>query len=287
MIYYQTRNILIIVLFTAIAACSFKTIYNNLDELIPEYVEDMVTLDDVLEQKFEQRTQLLLDWHRNTQLHQYADWMRSVQLDIGQQLTAEKVEQRIDEIEQFWQVISSRMNDEMAQLLPLLNEQQQQELFSNLAESNADFREEYIDIDEADRREQYYEDLYETYESWIGALSDEQDDAINKTAQVLVSTAELRLQRRIDWQNGIQEILSSADDIKNKSLRLRKFLAGFENSVNKAMQEKSDFNRNSIVQLTVQISHNMSQKQKDFFISRTDEYIRIFTELAEKSESAL
>jgi hypothetical protein len=104
---------------------------------------------------------------------------------------------------------------------------------------------------------------------------------------MLVSTAELRLQRRMDWQNGIQEILKKQDSNEYKSQRMHNFLTGFENSVNKAMQEKSVYNRKIIAQLTVQISLKMSQVQKDFFISRTDEYIRIFTELAEKSGSTL
>jgi hypothetical protein len=45
-----TKAIVILTLITAVAACSFKTVYNRLDYLIPEYVEGMVTLDDVLEE---------------------------------------------------------------------------------------------------------------------------------------------------------------------------------------------------------------------------------------------
>lgn len=285
MMYFRKARILAITLFAFSAACSLKTIYNNLDELIPEYVEDFITLDDVLEKKFEQRTLLLLDWHRDTQLRQYADWMRSVQQDIGPQLTTEKVDQRFDEMEQFWQSISARINDEMANLLPLLNEKQQQELFSNLAESNADFREEYVDIEEIERREQYFEDLYEIYESWIGGLSDDQDAAIYKAAQALVYTADLHLQRRLDWQQGIHKILTEHDDYELRRQQLSKFLAGFEHSYSETYKEKSDLNRRIIAQLTVEISHKMDEDQMAFFISRTDEYIRIFRELAEKGES--
>jgi len=285
MIFSRTAIIPIITLLAFSAACSFKTIYNNLDELIPEYVEDFITLDDVLEEKFERRTLLLLDWHRDTQLRHYADWMQSVQQDIGSQLTAEKVDQRFNELEQFWQTITARINDEMANLLPLLNERQQQELFSNLAESNADFREEYIDIEEVDRREQYYEDMYDIYENWFGGLSDEQDAAIYKAAQALVFTADLRLQRRLDWQRGIHKILTEHDDFELRRQHLRKFLAGFEHSYSDTYKEKLDLNRRIIVQLTVEISHKIDEEQKAFFISRTDEYIRIFRELAEKAES--
>jgi len=36
-----------------------------------------------------------------------------------------------------------------------------------------------------------------------------------------------------------------------------------------------------MIRLTVQISHRMSDEQKDFFTSKTSNYIRMFTELAE------
>lgn len=278
----QLKTVLIVALFTVIfTACSFKTLYNNLDSLIPGYVEDMVSLDDVVEDTFENRTQALLNWHRNSQLRQYAEWMRSVQQDIDPQLNEQKVLQRMNEVEQFWRIISAKVNDEMAHLLLLLNTEQQQELFSNLAESNEDFREDYIDIDEKDRRDDYYENLYEVYENWIGGLSDEQEDLIKQAAQALLSTAELRLQRRLNWQSGIKEILSSSDSRQQKNQRLRSFFVGFENFTDKTMQEKSDVNRTIIARLTVAIAHKMDKEQKTFFISRTDEYIRVFTELAE------
>lgn len=277
----QLKTGCIVVLLTVVTACSFKTLYNNLDSLIPGYIEDMVSLDDVIEEKFENRTLALLNWHRNTQLQQYAEWMRSLQQDIGPQLSEQKVVQRMNEVEQFWRAISVKVNDEMAQLLPLLNAEQQQELFASLLDSNEEFRDDYIDIDEQDRREDYYDNLYEVYENWIGGLSDEQEDLIKQAAQALHSTAELRLERRHHWQNGIKEILTSPDSTLQKSQRLRSFLVGFENFTDKKMKEKSDFNRTIIAGLTVAIAHKMNKEQKAFFVSRTDEYIRVFNELAE------
>ena len=70
---------------TTLAACSFKTVYNRLDDLIPKYVEGVVTLDDVLEERLDERVSLLLDWHRSTQLKAYAAWLQSVQQDMGDQ----------------------------------------------------------------------------------------------------------------------------------------------------------------------------------------------------------
>lgn len=276
-----TKAIVILTLITAVAACSFKAVYNRLDYLIPEYVEGMVTLDDVLEEKLEQSTLVLLEWHRNTQLKQYADWLSALQRDMATQLTEQQVEQRITEMDRFWRSLSAKVNDEMAHLLPLLNKEQLDELFMNIDDTNDEFREEFVDLNEEQRIEDYVERISDTYQGWIGELTDEQQRNVEQAATELVSTAELRLQRRLQWQHGIREILAEEDTVQNKTDRLRQFLAGFEDIDDETMKEKSEINRGIIVRLTVQISHSMTEDQQAHFISKTNDYIRMLTELAE------
>jgi hypothetical protein len=276
-----TKAIVILTLITAVAACSFKAVYNRLDYLIPEYVEGMVTLDDVLEEKLEQSTLVLLEWHRNTQLKQYADWLSALQRDMATQLTEQQVEQRITEMDRFWRLLSAKVNDEMAHLLPLLNKEQLDELFMNIDDTNEEFREESVDLNEEQRIEDYVERISDTYQGWIGEVTDEQQRNVEQAATELASTAELRLQRRLQWQHGIREILAEEDTVQNKTDRLRQFLAGFEDIDDETMKEKSEINRGIIVRLTVQISHSMTEDQQAHFISKTNDYIRMLTELAE------
>jgi len=276
-----SKAVILTALITVVAACSFKSIYNRLDDLIPEYVEGMVTLDYVLEEELEQSTRLLLNWHRNTQLKQYADWLGALQRDMGTQLTEQTVELRIVEMDLFWRSLSGKINDEMAHLLPLLDKEQQDELFISLEDSNDDFREDFIDLNKDERIEDNVERMSGTYENWIGELTDEQQRMLEQAATELVSTAEQRLQRRLEWQRGIRDILAEDDTTQDKAGRLRQFLSGFEDIDDETMKEKSDINRGIIVRLTVQVSHSMTDEQKDYFTSKTNDYIRMLTELAE------
>ena len=281
MLVRQLKAVVVIALIAIVAACSFKTVYNRLDYLVPEYVEGVVTLDDLLEQRLEQRTIALLQWHRNTQLQQYAGWLQSLQRDVGTHLTQQQLEHHINEMEAFWLSLYTRINDDMAYLLPLLDEEQREELFIYLEDSNEEFREDFIDLDDDERIEDYAERMINTYENWIGELTDEQEQSVEQAATQLISTAELRLMRRVEWQQGIRQILSGNDSRYDKGEKLKVFLAGFEQDKEGAIKQASDINRQIIIRLTVQIAHSMSQQQKDFFISKTSNYIRMFTELAE------
>jgi hypothetical protein len=275
------KAVIVIGLITLITACSFKTVYNRLDYLIPKYVEGVVTLDDVLEERLEGRTQVLLNWHRNTQLNQYAGWLQSLQQNIGVQLTEEQLEQRISEMEGFWLSLLNKVNDEMAYLLPMLDEAQREELFVYLDESNEEFRESFIEPDDQERIDDYAGRMIDIYQDWFGELTDEQAGRVEQAAAELISSAELRLQRRLEWQQGIRQILVSADSHYDKSQRLRVFLAGFEQDQDGPIRQASDINRQVIIRLTVQIAHSLTNEQREFFISKTDDYIRMFTELAE------
>ncbi len=277
----RSRTLFAIALIALVTACSFKTVYNRLDYLIPEYVEGIVTLDDVLEQRLDERTLLLLQWHRNTQLKQYASWLQALQQDVNGQLTVEQLDQHIAEMEQFWLSLEIKLNDEMAYLLPQLDAGQREELFAYLDETNEEFREEYIDPDNDERTEAFAERMIDTYENWIGELSDAQAQAAELAASGLISNAELRLERRLEWQQGIRDILASPDSRYDKSQRLRAFLAGFEHEPEGPIKQASDHNRQIIVGLTVEIAQSMTQDQKDHFTSKTNDYIRMFTELAE------
>jgi hypothetical protein len=264
-----------------ITACSFKSVYNRLDYLIPSYVEGMVSLDDVLEEKVMQRAQLMVNWHRNTQLKQYAQLLRTFQQDAGPQLNEERVLQHIATMESFWHTLSIRIDEEMAGLLPLLDEDQRHELFESITSKNEDFREEYVVIDEEERIDKYTENMIDTYESWLGDITDIQQRDIEKAAPGIQSSASLRLQQRRSWQNSIQKILQSSDETEVKSNRLREFFQDFSGH-NAELETITESNKRVIAQLTVQIFHSLSADQKQHFIDKTDEYIRIFTELAEE-----
>jgi len=264
-----------------VAACSIKTIYNQLDYLIPSYVEGMVSLDDVLEEKVEQRTQTLINWHRNTQLTQYADLFRAFQQDLGPRLTEEQVIQYMSDIESLWQPLTVKINEEMAILLPLLNAEQREELFASIDENNEDFYDEYVDLDEEERIEQYADNMLDNFENWLGELSEQQQHDVESAAHRLRGSAELRLQQRKLWQLSIREILDSVDSTEEKSERLRTFFENFNIDDHAELVAANEVNKQVFTRLTVKIVNQLTPNQKEYFTDKTNDYIRIITELAE------
>ena len=281
--FHQEAKVLIIIALAMIlASCSVKTLYNQLDYLIPYYVEGMVSLDDMLEEKVEQRTLVLISWHRNTQLDQYAKWLGDLQRDINQELTEEKLQSHIAQLGDFWQSILLKINDEMALLIPLLNIEQRNELFASLDEKNDEFLEEFVNVTNEKRIEKYTERMMDSYENWLGELTGEQKKAIKQVASEMQSTAKLRLEHRRQWQRSIQRILYLNDDNENKSKALREYFAEYSSQQNTEMDNIVNKNKKRLIRLTLNIVHSMNDEQKEHFMTITNDYIRMFKELASK-----
>jgi hypothetical protein len=277
----RTRAPLIITLILLISACSFKTLYNRLDYMIPSYVEGMVSLDDVLEEKVEKRAEGLISWHRNTQLVQYADLLRTFQQDIESPLDRQRVLQHITTMQQLWESLENEINEEMAELLPLLNAEQREELFDSIEDKNEDFYDEYVDIDDDERIEQFTDTTVDNFESWLGYITTAQETAIEQAMPGLANSAALRLEQRRLWQSSIRQILDSTDSKEIKTDRLRQFFDGFSMDNQPQLAAASDKNIKIYAQLTADIVNQATTEQRTFFKDKTDEYIRIFTELSE------
>lgn len=276
-----TLFIVIAAIIAVVSACSIKTLYNQLDYMIPSYVEGMVSLDDMLEEKVEQRTLVLINWHRNTQLKQYADLLRVYQQDFGPQLNEQRVLQHMATMETLWQPLEVKLQEEMASLLPLLNDDQLEELFDSIEDKNEDFYDDYVDLDDEELIEAYIDSLQDNYESWLGEITEQQERDIEKAAYKFHSSAALRLQHRKNWQHGLREILESPDVPEIKSERLRTFFKEFNAEPNVKLAAADEANKHAVAWITVKLVHAANTEQKEYFMNKTDDYIRIFTELSE------
>ena len=77
----------------SLSACmGVKFTYNNLDWLLPWYVEDYITLTDIQEEQFEQEFEDLWAWHRENELPKYVTSLKQLEEDIAEDaITLEKI----------------------------------------------------------------------------------------------------------------------------------------------------------------------------------------------------
>ena len=105
---------------------------------------------------------------------QYADLLRTFQHDMASPLDEQRVLQHIATMLQLWSALENEINEEMAELLPLLNAAQREELFESIEDKNEDFYDEYVDLDDDERIDQYIDTSIDNFENWLGYLTNSQ-----------------------------------------------------------------------------------------------------------------
>ena len=275
---FITRALMIAAL-CMLSACSVKTVYNNLDSLIIEYVDDMFTLDDPLESEVSERAAALIAWHREDQLDDYTQLLRELQQDFGPDVSVETLERRTDTLRSFWYALKHRLDEDMVVVLSQLDSEQRSELYASLEDRNRSYREDYVDIDEEERIESLEESVSDAFEDWLGDLTDEQQRLIQPAVNKMQSSASGRVRAREIWQREVSRILESPDDITEKQQALRAYLTGFDSNDHEGVKGSFEINRTVIATLTRDIIVLADEEQREHFIEKTDEYIEIFEEL--------
>ncbi|MDH5516813.1 MAG: DUF6279 family lipoprotein [Gammaproteobacteria bacterium] len=280
---HRTSQLLWLMLITAISfsACSFKTVYNNVDYLAAAYIDDYVSLDTPLETELELRLSALHNWHRSTQLRQYTSWLQQLQTAIVKRAGEKEIAHLIEQFESLIDHSLIKLDDELASFLPQLNKLQQQELFAKLKESNDEFYDDYIAVSIQQRTDKYYQRLLDNYETWLDSLTEPQMLLLQEAAENIQSSAELRLLYRIRWQAGIKTILEQTSAPKTRKTRLLKFFVAHKKQKQTEFKKAADHNTATITSTTVKIASSMSPEQLKYFNKTCKRTLRMLTELSE------
>ena len=269
-----------------VAGCTLKATYNRLDWVLGNYLERYVELTSAQEAELKQRLATTLEWHRTTQLPVYAAWLRTVKYDVQHGLSETQVEQHTLELLLYWRTLMIRFADDMAEMLPTLNAQQQLELFASFADKNADYEERYINVSREQQRDNYTERLEDSFDSWLGSLSEQQQQLIQTAAHQLQPIATQSLQMRLRWQQQLKGVLENHQDTATTRAAMQTLFVNPESLRSVTYKHILEHNRQVITRLIVDVAHTLSDTQRQHLNQRLDKYITLFNDLAQQAPSA-
>lgn len=266
--------------FLIATSCSLKTVYSNLDYLIPAYIDNLVELDH-LEELADKETLLLLVWHQKNQLPKYSQLLLDIKVAVTlkdkEKIQPEKVLFFIQKSSFLWHEMRERLYVNLAELLPLMNQQQIQELFASLEDNNKKFIKKNIGLDKAEQEEVYYKRLMSNYEEWFGFLTTSQQERLLKDAPKFTSLSKLRLTARLEWQQQTKKLLYSEE--KGKTKALLNLFNRLSLKHDKLYENTSAVNREVLADSLSHIINTLGTEQKQHFIDKLDYYIELIDSL--------
>lgn len=255
-----------------LAGCGVRFVYNQLDWLIPWYLEDYVELERDQETLFEERLQSYLAWHRTDQLPRYSAFLHQVADRAEKGLNQEDIAHIEDQTEQFAQALMDRMLNDLIDLLETASDEQIEQLFQRLEQDNKEYRREYIEVSADKQKKQRYKEVIKYAERWTGRLSDEQVKQIGEwVVQFELMGPEIEA-ARLAWQDEFRRVLALRSDRKRYETAFKKLISNPDFGRSDELKRKLAYNSELAVKLYLQLDKTLTQRQREHMVKKLRSY---------------
>lgn len=279
------RICLVLLLSVAVTGCGVRFVYNQLDWLIPWYLDDYIALEADQEAKFQRRLESYLEWHRKDQLPQYAVFLRSVADKAEQGLTEQDIGQIELQTESFAQALMDRMLTDLIDLLADTSDEQIAQLFERLQTDNELYRKEYIDVSPQQQRKQRFKEVIKYAERWTGRLTDEQVRHISAWSDEFELMGEEIGAARLAWQQEFKRILQLRKNRAEYELAFRELIRNPKFGRSTKLQEKLERNSQLVLQLYLALDKTLSPSQRKHMVKKLRSYADDFIILSQQNNS--
>lgn len=213
----SVKNITLVLLITLmLGGCSARFVYNQLDWLVPWYLEDYVTLENYQHTHFEEALDTLLVWHRKTQLNQYASWFSQIAQEAESPTNDAQMEKHFERLEGFIDGLFLKFGESFAPLLAKMTPEQQAELMANLTEKNQSYYEDSVQIGEQASKAEKAEKVKAFLDDWLGELTSKQEKMVDDWFVESVWLAPEFYKNRLAWQQHLKEVFMRYSDKNTK-----------------------------------------------------------------------
>lgn len=272
----------------SITACSsIQFAYNNAPYLLQYQLDSYLDLDDDQEKILSEELLAFQAWHRKEALPEYALTLRlwAKKLDQPHTFTVPEVLKKQRVFQEDLLVIGQQSAFHLAPLVLTLTPKQRARLKARFEESNEEYAEENLD-DREQRREQRRERFVEQYERWLGSLTPDQSQTLDRWLQQQPNTATLWGRERMARQEALLTILAQAQgspSAEEAAVALHDYFQSLSRYRITELQNQREDRLEALAELTVSLLNQMTDKQRSALQEQLRDYAEDFEALAAKS----
>lgn len=242
-----------------LGACSGTTfVYNQLDNILPWYIDDYVNLDGSQEQQLDEELQPFLAWHRQQELPRYVQLLNEVDTSLGQAITVQEVAVIYDDIEVAWLRLEEESLGWLLELGGTLSDEQVQDFLAYLQERQEEYEEEYLPRTEAEYREETYDSFVDSFGDYMGRLDAGQRERLQRASAEMERSDGAWLQERAAW---LQRLAVMMQREPGWQQRVREAVAARGETVSEHYREVYQHNLEVIFSTVADMLNGRSEKQ--------------------------
>jgi len=261
------RWLVCLLLTLVLAGCSATFAYNQLDWLIPWYVDDYVDLSRDQKQFLKGEIEPILQWHREEELVRYIAILDQVESDLVAPVTAETVHNWIDQVVEAGERIEDSMLKVALEFSSQLSDEQMQEFVTSMWKKQEEYEEEYLPRSEEEYIEENAENLEEFLRRFTGRLSTEQQQRLQLAAASMQRFDAIWLEDHNDWLETLVPLLQRPEGWQEAVL-----VAHANRPANRSLQYQQtlEYNLNVVTHAGADVLNDMSDKQRKHMADEID-----------------
>lgn len=262
--------------------CAVRFVYNQLDWMVPWYLDDYIELEGPQKALFRERLDAYLSWHRRQQLPLYADFLEQVADRAERGLSPADIDFIQTRTEQLAQAMIDRLKPDMMALFALASDAQVKALFKKFAEDNREYRKENVDVSEKKQRRSRQKEVIRYAERWTGTLTSAQRQLIvDWSGQFELMDADI-YETQLRWQDEFHRILLLRHDRAAYEAAFSRLLDTPAFGRSEQMQRKLDANQQLLIGLYLALEQSLSPDQRKHMVNKLRDYAQDFRELAQE-----
>lgn len=270
----------LVLLLVVLAGCSALRLgYANGDTVVYWWLNGYVDFAD--EQKPWVKTHIdrLFDWHRKTQLRDYAQLLDQARLRIQRgSTTAAEVRDDFTAVRKRAGVVLEKSVPELTDLAMSMQPYQIAHLEKKFASNNEKYRKEYLQGNIDDRQQHRYKKVMKQAEYWFGNFSAEQEARIRQVSDARPLDYEVwmaeRMRRQQEMIRLLRKIQAERPPREAVSKMIREFIArSFENFTYDEHKAFFDGSTEGMAQMVAAIVNMATPEQKAHAAKRLQKWI--------------
>jgi hypothetical protein len=202
------RHFFVMVLLVLCAGCSsVRLTYDHGETLLAWWIDSYTDLDTEQKGRLRKDIDHLFEWHRQTQLRDYAQLLAGGQRRLQGQPTQADLLADYRDVRARFETLLYQAQPELADLARTLRPEQIAYMEKKFAANNDDYRKKYLSGELAQRQKQRYQKSLDEFERWFGNFSNEQEDSIRRSSDARPLDHEFWLDEQIRRQTNIVNLV--------------------------------------------------------------------------------
>jgi hypothetical protein len=226
-LFLRVRVLFLAVLLVFAAGCStIRFSYNHGDTLLYWWLNAYVDLDSDQSDWVKKDIDNLLQWHRKTQLRDYAGLLTNWQRQLAGNPTQADLLADYRDIKTRTELLAFKALPEMADLARSVKPEQIAQMEKKFRSNNDDFRKKFMSGDVEKQRKARFKKAMDQLELWFGRFSSEQEATLRRASDARPLDNEVWLQERMLRQ---QKIVALLRRVQQEKLNKEQTMAAIHN----------------------------------------------------------